>query len=1053
MPTIVKVMSAGELNFVVEQDSPYVVIGNDADNIINVAGGAGFHADTFMGGAGNDFIFAGWDDIAIGGVGDDTYVVGSAGNVSIFEKFDEGIDSVFSIQQDYTLPSFVENGTLSSLSGLHFYGWSLVGNDLDNRLEGNLGDNGLSGLDGDDQLFGGAGNDLLDGGTGEDVLDGGDGNDTYVINDQVSRFVEVLRDGFRLSTTPEFEAFFFQVPVEYTANGSLMLLVENLNGSFDEYRVDEIYFYEEDPHTGELFPIFHGYDYVATGYIYPRAHAYTSQLAYFTDSIIDSSGDDTVQASIGHTLQSEIENLQLTGTEAINGTGNAGNNTLTGNGAANVLDGGAGADTMIGGDGNDSYYIDNVGDVVRETNATSASGGTDTVYSYLGSHTLGANVEQGRILAIGTANLSGNGLANTLYAGSGNNVLNGAAGVDTVSYLYAAGAVTISLAVTTAQATGGSGSDTLVAIENLTGSNFNDRLTGNSAANVLNGGTGADTLIGGDGNDVYYVDSAGDLVSETNATASTGGTDVVYSSLAAYTLGANVEQGRILATGTANLTGNGLANTLFAGSGNNVLNGAAGVDTVSYLYAASAVTISLAVTTAQATGGSGSDTLVAIENLTGSNFNDRLVGDSAANVLNGGTGTDTLIGGDGSDIYYVDNAGDLVSETNALISTGGTDTVYSYLAAYTLGAHVEQGRILATGAANLTGNGLANTLFAGSGNNVLNGGAGVDTLSYLYASSAVTASLAVTTAQATGGSGADSLVAIENLTGSNFNDRLTGNSAVNVLNGGKGADTLIGGDGSDVYYVDNAGDLVSETNAVTSTGGSDLVYSALATYVLGANVEQGRILATGTANLTGNGLANTLFAGNGNNVLNGGAGVDTVSYLHASSAVVASLAVTTAQATGGSGSDTLVAIERLIGSNFNDRLTGNSGSNLLNGGAGNDLLVGGLGKDTLVGGSGNDTFDFNALSEMGVASTTWDVITDFTRGADKIDLSTLDANAATVANDAFTAFIGSAAAFTQAGQLKLANGVLYGNTDADSAAEFAIQLTGISGLSTSDLIL
>ncbi|MBD2840321.1 M10 family metallopeptidase C-terminal domain-containing protein [Pseudomonas sp. JM0905a] len=188
-------------------------------------------------------------------------------------------------------------------------------------------------------------------------------------------------------------------------------------------------------------------------------------------------------------------------------------------------------------------------------------------------------------------------------------------------------------------------------------------------------------------------------------------------------------------------------------------------------------------------------------------------------------------------------------------------------------------------------------------------------------------------------------------------------------------------------------------------------------------------------------------------MLNGGLGVDTVSYAYAGSAVVASLAVTTAQATGGSGSDALVAIENLAGSNFNDRLTGSSAANSLNGGAGNDLLVGGLGRDVLTGGSGNDIFDFNALSETGLTSTTWDVITDFTRGADKIDLSTLDANAVTTVNDAFIGFIGSTAAFTQAGQLKLAGGVLYGNIDADATAEFAIQLTGISTLTTADLIV
>nr|HDS0983376.1 hypothetical protein [Pseudomonas putida] len=127
-------------------------------------------------------------------------------------------------------------------------------------------------------------------------------------------------------------------------------------------------------------------------------------------------------------------------------------------------------------------------------------------------------------------------------------------------------------------------------------------------------------------------------------------------------------------------------------------------------------------------------------------------------------------GGDGSDIYVVDNVGDVVSETNAVAATGGTDAVYSSLAGYTLGANVENLRLLATTAANGTGNTLNNTLFAGTGNNILNGGDGIDTASYAFATSAVVASLAVTTAQATGGSGSDTLLSFENLTGSNFND-------------------------------------------------------------------------------------------------------------------------------------------------------------------------------------------------------------------------------------------------------------------------------------------
>jgi Ca2+-binding RTX toxin-like protein len=215
----------------------------------------------------------------------------------------------------------------------------------------------------------------------------------------------------------------------------------------------------------------------------------------------------------------------------------------------------------------------------------------------------------------------------------------------------------------------------------------------------------------------------------------------------------------------------------------------------------------------------------------------------------------------------------------------------------------------------------------------------------------VTVDLRLTTAQVTGGSGTDTLLNIEHLTGSNFNDVLIGDANANTLNGLAGADSMTGGAGNDSYYVDNTGDIIVELTG----GGIDTVYNYI-DYTLGVEVEQGRILATGAANLAGNSLDNVLYAGAGNNILDGGLGIDTLSYASATAAINVSLALTTAQVTGGSGVDTVLNFEYLTGSNFDDVLSGNALANSLSGGAGNDTLSGGAGVDTLSGGLGNDVY-------------------------------------------------------------------------------------------------
>ncbi|GEM_PF-5033993 len=219
-------------------------------------------------------------------------------------------------------------------------------------------------------------------------------------------------------------------------------------------------------------------------------------------------------------------------------------------------------------------------------------------------------------------------------------------------------------------------------------------------------------------------------------------------------------------------------------------------------------------------------------------------------------------------------------------------------------------------------------------------------------------------------------------------DSLDGGVGNDKLDGGTGADSMNGGTGNDSYYVDNAGDLVVENKG----GGTDTVYSALSNYTLTAEIENGSITHTGKANLTGNALNNTLFAGVGDNVIDGGAGIDIVSYANANKAVAINLALaaTVIQVTGGSGNDKLINIENLTGSKFADKLTGSSLANVMNGGAGNDtvsgdagndVLIGGAGHDNLTGGIGRDVFRFDSLLTSNI-----DQIADFSVADDTIEL-------------------------------------------------------------------
>ncbi len=266
---------------------------------------------------------------------------------------------------------------------------------------------------------------------------------------------------------------------------------------------------------------------------------------YVVDSASDvvseaaNEGIDLVQSSVTHTLAANVENLTLTGTSAINGTGNALDNVLTGNSANNTLtggagndtlDGGSGSDTMIGGSGDDTYFVNVSTDKITEN----ANEGNDTVNSSV-TLTLGSNLENllltGTSAINGTGNtlnnlLRGNTAANTLNGSSGNDILEGGAGNDILTdtsgkslFNGGVGADTITGGASAEIFIGGLGNDT------YTTAGGNDIILfnkGDGQDTFASGGTGSDTLsLGGSGlnyADLVFTKSSSDLVLKVGAT-------------------------------------------------------------------------------------------------------------------------------------------------------------------------------------------------------------------------------------------------------------------------------------------------------------------------------------------------------------------------------------------------------------------------------------------------------------------------------------------------------------------------------------------------------
>jgi Ca2+-binding RTX toxin-like protein len=939
------------------------------------------------------------------------------------------------------------DGTPMAASGGHIV---IAGNDGDDYIAAGLGD---------DTIYGDAGNDQIYGSQGNDHLFGGDGDD-YISDDENDDFIAGGAGNDRIFAGP---------------------------GALDTVFGDEG---DDEIHGGDGI-----------------------------DELIGGAGDDMIYGDGDTDVLFGMEgNDYLEGGDSVDEMwGEVGNDWMRG---------GVGDDHLNGGDGND-LLEGGVGAAANDGDRLFGQGGVE----------------------FGIAVVPDNGL------------------MDVVSYEDVNVAITADLETSNQNGTGGL-IDTYAQVEGLVGSRFNDNLTGagpgnvtgNGIDNMLVGGGGDDTLTGLGGDDVIFGDSVvvmNDLSVWDGATPYTTITNWKGTGDDRPDFGALLGLGHFLGeTGAAGA----LDKAVFSGNwidyditlnadGSFQIIDTRGIDSTAvgdkvkdvelFQFAdgtrTAAQLINQAPTDIQWNGVTPAQSALPAAGAVIANlgtvdpdntipFTYTLLSSTSPtggfSISSTGVVTRTGVAMAANTTYMLtirttDAGGKFFDETFTIRTNGdGNGNLSAFATAGDDIMYGDDGNDTLTGGAGndtLLGQDENDTLDGGLGNDTLNGGVGdSDTASYATALAGVTVSLAIDGQQNTLGAGNDTLVSIENLTGSALGDTLTGDGNANVLAGAAGSDTLNGGGGDDTAVF--AGALANHTFSLLSpgivvatdtvgTGGADTLSSienvqfngqSLALRV-GTDVGTTMTFNGGADLMLGFGGNDTLNSGGGNDVLIGGAGNDTLNagggtdravfsgpYTDYGFALSGTSLVVTDSVAGRDGSDTLSSLNNefvqfgtsvyglVYGTSGNDNLSANGGADLLLGFGGNDELDGGIGADIMFGGAGNDDFNFDD-GDTGVGAAARDIIMDFSGGGgdEDIDLSAIDANTTVGGGggggQAFS-FIGTAA-FTAAGQLRyeavdtdgdLVNDstLVQGNVNAALAADFEILLKNYTGiLGSGDFIL
>jgi Ca2+-binding RTX toxin-like protein len=604
---------------------------------------------------------------------------------------------------------------LTPSQGLALPGQTITGTLGNDTLRGTEGDDVINGLSGDDQIDGGGGNDRIDGGDGDDNiaggvgsdiiyggagndrisissnttgsnlhLDGGEGNDYFYMSigsAQNTAFVDggSGRDVFELTMWGQSTTISTGDGRDILLLGSSTITESNRNCIVTDFVVGSD---GDRLDWAGLLSRFSNWD---GSNPFSSGHARLLQSGSDTHFQLDLNGGGnayttwvTFQGTTAANFNSwNLGDLPppgpaLTGTEA--------NDTLTGTSGDDVINGLGGNDLIAGAGGVDTAVFSglrSVYDVVTVGATTMVTGpdGTDTLTGVerlqFSDLTLLVGAGGGQYFA-GTAGndiIVGTAFNDEILGGAGNDTLNGGVGLDWASYRDASGSVIVDLSAGTAS--GGDGNDTLISIERVYGSRFSDALTGDSGDNTIYAGFGDDFLYGGAGNDSLRGEHGNDTLDGGE------GRDTLSGSTGNDVLRGGPGDDWLIESSGDNILDGGDGNDLiYGGLDSDTLNGGAGSDVAAYQTSLGSVIVDLSSGTSS--GGGGNDTLIGIEHLEGSAYDDTLTGDDGSNYLNGMEGNDLIYGGDGNDEIYGSDGDDALNGGDGnddILGEEGNDTI------------------------------------------------------------------------------------------------------------------------------------------------------------------------------------------------------------------------------------------------------------------------------------------------------------------------------------------------------------------------------------------